>query len=421
MQLKKLVRKFVFILMMIVGFLGSFQIIVKNGKATQLDVTWPDIDVTPIASGFTLPVHLTNAGDNSDRLFVVEREGRIQIVKDRAVLAAPFLNIQDRVQSNGNEEGLLSVAFPPDFPSKKHFYVYYTNANGDNQVSRFYVSENNPDLANPDSEELIIYLNHPTYSNHNGGQIAFGADGYLYIATGDGGGGGDPDENGQDATSLLGKILRIDVEWDPSLPVTPYQVYLPLVLNGEGNPQILAYRIPSDNPFVGKAGYREEIWALGLRNPWRFSFDRSTGDLYIGDVGQSSWEEIDFQVASSLGGENYGWNEMEGSHCYLPGCETSGMTLPVFEYPTHVDGSCSVTGGYVYRGVDYPSLQGVYLFADYCNGRITGLVNDGGTWQSQILLDTNFNISSFGEGEDGELYFVELNSGEVFQIIEQAP
>jgi glucose/arabinose dehydrogenase len=420
MQLKKHIRKMFFILMIFGGVLSTFQMVVKTGNASQMDITWPDIEVVPLVSGFTLPVHLTNADDNSDRLFVVERAGRIKIVQDGGVFVTPFLDIQDRVQSNGNEEGLLSVAFPPDFATEKHFYVYYTNANGDNQVSRFYVMENDPDLANPISEELIIYFDHPTYSNHNGGQIAFGADGYLYIATGDGGGGGDPDENGQDPASLLGKILRIDVEWTWPPPAGPYFVYLPMVVS-EGVQSPLAYRIPPDNPFVGEAGYRGEIWALGLRNPWRFSFDRSTGDLYIGDVGQSSWEEIDFQVASSPGGENYGWNEMEGSHCYLAGCETSGMTLPVFEYPTHVDGSCSVTGGYVYRGVNYPNLQGFYLFADYCNGRITGLINDGGIWQSQLLLDTNLNISSFGEGEDGELYFVELNSGEIFQIIAQTP
>lgn len=220
---------------------------------------------------------------------------------------------------------------------------------------------------------------------------------------------------------MLGKILQIDVEWAWPLPAGPYFVYLPLIVSGDGTPAWLAYRIPEDNPFVDVPGYREEIWALGLRNPWRFSFDRDTGDLYIGDVGQGSWEEIDYQPAASAGGENYGWNEMEGSQCYLPNCDTTGMTLPVYEYPTHVNGSCAVTGGRVYRGIDYVGLQGIYFFADYCNGIITGLQLEGPTWNDQNLLDSHLSISSFGEDEAGELYFTDISNGEIYQIIEQSP
>jgi glucose/arabinose dehydrogenase len=403
-----------------IGLIAVLQQFAEPVSVVRAEVIWPSIEIMPVVSGLSAPVQIANAGDGSERLFVVERRGTVQIVESGSLLSTPFLDIQDRVQAGG-EEGLLSIAFPPSYAAKGYFYVYYTNHNGDNQVSRFSISAD-PNIADSSSEKLILYLDHPAYSNHNGGQMAFGPDGYLYIGTGDGGGGGDPDGNGQNTDSLLGKILRIDVEWASMLPVAAYSVYLPLLINnGEGNPLGQAYRIPDDNPFRGMAGHREEIWAFGLRNPWRFSFDRNTGDLYIGDVGQGSWEEVDFQLTSSPGGENYGWNEMEGMHCYLPNCDTAGMTLPVYEYPTHEQGGCSITGGFVYRGVDYPGMQGIYLFADYCNGRITGLVNDSGTWQSQLLLDTSLSPSSFGESESGELYIADLSSGTIYQIVEQAP
>jgi len=401
------------------GMVSSFLMLSKTVRANPSDVSWPNIDVVPLVVGLSSPVHITNAGDGSGRLFVVERKGTIQIVQGSTILGAPFLDIQDRVQSGG-EEGLLSVAFPPDYVTKGYFFVYYTNISGDNQVSRFYVSDE-ANIALSDSEEVILYLDHPVHSNHNGGQLAFGPDGYLYIATGDGGGGGDPDGNAQNPQSLLGKILRIDTNVSLPTSIASQVVYLPLVIRGGEDGPVLHYRIPADNPFVGVTGYRGEIWALGLRNPWRFSFDQETGDLYIGDVGQGSWEEIDFQPASSMGGENYGWNEMEGTHCYLPNCETSGMTLPVFEYPTHVAGSCSVTGGTIYRGGSFSSMVGFYFFADYCNGNISALINNGGIWQSQVLLDTSLNPSSFGVSESGELYITDLSSGEIFQIVEQTP
>ncbi len=381
------------------------------------------IDTAHIIGGFESPVHITNAGDGSGRLFVVEQRGRIKIIKNNALLST-FLDITDRVRSpfnlGGSEEGLLSVAFPPGFGTgKPYFYVYYTLQNGNNRVSRFTVG-GNPDLADPSSERIILDLAHPTYGNHNGGQLAFGPDGYLYIGTGDGGGGGDPNNNAQNPGSLLGKLLRIDVE-PTSTPHNSgdFLTYLPLIANNSSGPGYgQPYLIPPDNPFIGVAGYRDEIWALGLRNPWRFSFDRLTGDLFIGDVGQNTWEEVDYQPAASPGGENYGWNIMEGMQCYNSStCDSSGLTMPVFTYRTNIDGN-AVTGGYVYRGSSYPGLQGTYFVGDYSSGKIWGLQNIGGLWQNQLLLDTSNNISSFGEDEAGELYFVDISTGDVFQIIE---
>ena len=360
--------------------------------------SYPLITLTHIAGGFESPVHITHAGDNSGRLFVVEQRGRIQEL-DNGI----FLDISDRVHSpfsgGGNEEGLLSLAFPPGYGfGKDHFYVYYTRTDGNNQVSRFSLS-GDPDIADPNSEEPIITLDHPTYSNHNGGQLFFGDDGFLYIGTGDGGGGGDPDKNGQDTNSLLGKLLRIDVE----AGVDPYQ-------------------IPPSNPFVDEPDHRGEIWSLGLRNPWRFSFDRLTGDLYLGDVGQGSWEEVDFQPANSLGGTNYGWNIKEGLECYnAANCDDQGMTDPVFVYPTHVDGTCSITGGYVYRGQDYPGLFGIYIYGDYCNGNIWGLDNQASKWANQLLLDTSLSISTFGEDENGELYLADISTGDIYQVVQVMP
>ena len=395
-----------------------------NSQVVQADnhAVWPIISTTLVASGLETPVHLTHAGDGSGRLFVVEQRGLIRIIQNNTIQST-FLDISDRVRSpfngGGTEEGLLSVAFPPGFGSAKpYFYVYYTRKNGDNRVSRFHLGAN-PNQADAGSESTILKLPHPIYENHNGGQIAFGPDGYLYIATGDGGGGGDPKDNAQNPGSLLGKMLRIDVEMSNARMISGLNfVYLPLILNSNSPPNGQAYRIPPTNPFVENSEYRGEIWALGLRNPWRFSFDRLTGDLYIGDVGQSTREEVDFQSVTSSGGENYGWNIMEGNDCYNSStCDKSGLVKPVFTYQTHVEG-CSVAGGYVYRGSKYPGLQSIYLLGDYCSGRIWGLQKVGSTWSYQELLDSEYWISSFGEDEDGEVYLLDRSGGKVYQIVE---
>ena len=394
-------------------------------QASASTNAWPQIQLTPFASGFEQPVFITNAKDGSGRLFIVEQAGLIQIIQGGVKLATPFLDITDRVQSpsngGGNEQGLLSVAFPPDYVTQGHFYVYYTNQNGNNEVARFQVT-GNPNIADSSSEARILLLEHPGQTNHNGGQLVFGSDGYLYIGTGDGGGGGDPNGNAQNPASLLGKILRIDVE-PPTISTGNFKIYLPCILGGSGNSSQPNYKIPPDNPFVNQPGYRPEIWALGVRNPWRFSFDRQTGDLIIGDVGQDAVEEIDFQAAGSTGGQNYGWNTLEGDQCYSPssGCTPpGGYVAPVATYHHGANDSigCSVTGGYVYHGTDFPALQGIYFYGDYCTGRIWGLQHNGG-WQSQELLDSPQNISSFGEDEFGEMYLADMATGAIFQLVAQ--
>jgi glucose/arabinose dehydrogenase len=340
-------------------------------------------------TGLNAPVHVTHAGDGSGRLFVVEQAGRIRLVRSGALQPTPFLDITSRVGCCG-ERGLLSVAFPPGYAAKRHFYVNYTNLAGNTVVARYRLSAD-PDLADPGSEQIVLSVTQP-FSNHNGGQLAFGPDGYLYVGMGDGGSGGDPQDNGQRANTLLGKLLRLDVEAGTQ-----------------------PYAIPPDNPFRTAAGWRGEIWAYGLRNPWRFSFDRSTGDLWIADVGQNRYEEVDFQPTGSAGGQNYGWRLMEGAHCYNPDpCTTTGLTLPVVEYGRS-DG-CSVTGGHVYRGSRYPRMQGVYLYGDYCSGRIWGVRRAGQSFSSVLLLDTAFAISTFGEGEDGAVYVADHARGEVHAL-----
>lgn len=386
---------------------------------------WPTLTTELFASGFSQPTVITHPGDGSERLFVVERRGMIQIVDASGTTAPePFLDIQARVRDSGSEEGLLGLAFPPGFGSVDHFYVYYTDLSGDNVLARYRLS-GDPNRADPDSEEILLYFDHPTYANHNGGHLAFGPDGYLYVATGDGGGAGDPQGNAQDLGSLLGKLLRLDVEIpDPepegavsdgnstSVTEAPYHLWLPVIAR-----QVPEYRIPPDNPFVGDPDARDEIWAYGLRNPWRFSFDRESGDLFIGDVGQASWEEIDYQPADSSGGLNFGWNIMEGAHCYnASSCDTTGLTLPIAEYPS--EGECAVTGGYFYRGPDEATMQGIYFFADYCSGRIWGLQLGDGDWAMQELLDTPYFISTFGEDEAGELYLSDYAGGAIYRLIE---
>jgi glucose/arabinose dehydrogenase len=383
--------------------------------AARPDATWPTISLAPFVSGLSSPVGLVNAGDGSGRLFVVERAGTIRIIKNGAVQPGNFLDIHARVSQDGGERGLLSLAFPPDYPRRGYFFVYFTRPDGNNQISRFYVTSN-PDVADPNSEDIFLTISHPNYGNHNGGTLLFGPDGYLYLGTGDGGGGGDPDGNGQNKNTLLGKLLRLDVQLGGDPPATvSHGVYLPFVAGRELDTP--AYKIPATNPYAGQNGARGEVWAIGLRNPWRTSFDRQTGDLFIGDVGQDEVEEIDFQPANSTGGENYGWNLCEGSQSYPPGgscVPPPNYRAPVAEY-THIDNNCSVTGGYRYRGTAYPALQGIYFYADFCSGMIWGLQKSGAAWASSLLLDTAYNISSFGEDEAGEIYVVSL-SGDILRL-----
>jgi len=335
------------------------------------------------------PTHIAHAGDGSARLFITEQKGRILIVKGGGLLPELFLDIRDRVGCCG-ERGLLSVAFPPGFREKRHFYVNYTDRSGDTVVARYRLTKD-ADRADPASEEIVLKIQQP-FANHNGGQLAFGPDGYLYIGMGDGGSANDPYGNGQKMRTLLGKLLRIDVE-------------------SGARP----YAVPPSNPFVGKSGVRPEIWASGLRNPWRFSFDRATGDLYIADVGQNKHEEVNVQAASSKGGENYGWNIMEGTHCFrAKTCEQAGLTLPKAEYGH--DQGCSVTGGMVYRGTAFPLLRGVYFYGDYCSGRIWGLRKNDGRWSAVGAADTTIAISTFGENEAGEVYVADYRSGGIFRL-----
>lgn len=342
------------------------------------------ITLTPVVKGLKQPTAIVSAKDGSKRLFVVEQSGEIRIVKNGKLLQSPFLDIVSLVRSGG-ERGLLGLAFPPDFASTKIFYVNYTNRTGiGNTVVASFKAGKDADSADPASRREILTIKQP-YANHNGGQLAFGPDGFLYIGTGDGGSGGDPHGNGQRLDTLLGKILRIDVASGAA-----------------------PYRLPK-NPFGN------EIWAYGLRNPWRFSFDRATGDLYIADVGQDEVEEINHQPAGSGAGANYGWNIMEGDRCFRdPACKKSGLTMPVAVY-RHGKGDCSVTGGYVYRGRT-ETLRGIYLYGDFCSGRIWGLRKVGTKWQTKLLADTPYAISTFGEDEDGELYLADYGSGTIYRV-----
>ena len=350
-------------------------------------LTGQELRTRQITSGITNPTDIQNAGDGSGRLFFVQQSGIVRIFRDGALLAQPFLDIRSK-SLPGGERGLLGLAFPPGFAQKQRFYVNYTDLKGDTIIALYRVSAN-PDIADVTSETILLKLTQP-FENHNGGQVRFGPDGYLYIGMGDGGSGGDPMGNGQNLGTLLAKMLRIDVESEPG-----------------------SVRIPPSNPFVNRAGARPEIWAYGLRNPWRFSFDRPTGNLWIADVGQDLYEEIDFQPGTSLGGENYGWNRMEGLHCYLPSCSMAGLTLPVAEYP-HSQG-CSVTGGFVYRGNISPGLRSLYIYADYCSGRIWGLERRGSVWVNRELLMSGLTIRTFGEDEAGEIYLGSEN-GAIYHL-----
>jgi len=361
------------------------------------------IELEQYATGFLSPVDITHAGD--DRLFVVERSGRIKIIDESAVVVStPFLDIDNLVAntSGQSERGLLGLAFHPDYLNNGYFFVNYTDNSGETIIARYERDAADLNLADPNSGLILMTIDQP-YSNHNGGGIKFGPDGYLYIGMGDGGSGNDPDQYGQNTQSLLGKMLRIDID------------------NG------LPYSIPADNPFVNDANVLDEIWAIGVRNPWRFSFDRETGDLWIADVGQNAWEEIDFQLASSPGGENYGWRCYEGNHLNgnvnTTNCgSASDYVAPIYEVQhSGFTGPCSVTGGFVYRGEDYPDLVGIYVFADYCTGEIFTVAPDGsGGWVGQEVADFNYDISTFGEDVDGELYCARMGQGRIYKVVSDA-
>lgn len=351
-----------------------------------------NVQLLPVAGGLNEPVYLTHAGDGSGRLFVVEQPGRILVVQNGRVNPEPFLDITPLVGSGGSEQGLLSVGFHPDFAQNGYLFVNYTDLNGDTVIARYTVS-GQPDVADPNSAKILLTIDQP-YGNHNGGHVLFGPDGYLYVGMGDGGSGGDPENRAQNLESLLGKILRLDVDnADP-------------------------YGAPPTNPFVNTANARPEIWSYGWRNPWRMAFDPLTNDLYIADVGQNKYEEVDVEPAGSPGGLNYGWRLMEGLHCYEPAqCQPAqlNVVLPVAEY-SHNKG-CSITGGYVYRGSAYPALAGVYFYGDFCSGTVWGLRAEAdGRWSQAELLSSGAAISSFGQDEAGEVYLVDLK-GNIYQLI----
>ena len=344
-----------------------------------------------VVDGLVRPVYAGHAGDGSGRLFVIEKQGRIRIVADGQLAPHPFLDIAAIIDSGPNERGLLGLAFHPNYASNGRFFVNYTDLGGDTVVAEYRVADD-PDRADPASAQVLLTQEQP-YRNHNGGMLAFGPDGMLYVALGDGGWAGDPQGHGQRLDTLLGTLLRLDVN-EPGV-----------------------YRVPPDNPFVGVSNARAEIWAYGLRNPWRFSFDRATGDLYIADVGQNSFEEIDFAPVSSSGGENYGWKLMEGHSCFVegsPDCNSLRFTPPIAVYGR--DGGCSVTGGYVYRGAAYPALVGAYVFGDYCSGKLWTLRRDaGGAWRMTLQGEVAVQITSFGEDEAGEIYITD-DGGRLLQL-----
>jgi glucose/arabinose dehydrogenase len=353
----------------------------------------PPISLVPVAGGLDSVVSMTNAGDGSGRLFLILQGGRIVIFDGSTVLPTPFLDLTGQVSCCG-ERGLLGLAFHPHYAQNGRFYVYYTDPSGTITLARYSVSAN-PNVADPGSAAVLLTQAHPQ-TNHNGGQLQFGPDGFLYIGIGDGGGAGDVPNNAQNLGVLLGKILRIDVDG--------------------GSP----YAIPASNPFVGNPAARHEIWDFGLRNPWRFSFDRMTGELIIGDVGQDTEEEVDAEPPGG-GGRNYGWRRMEGTLCFNPstGCNDGTLTLPVLEYDHSL--GCAITGGYRYRGLSFPSLDGVYLYGDFCSGRLWGATESAGTWSTEPIMDSPYSISTFGEDERGHLYLADYQSSGTLLRVDSTP
>ena len=351
----------------------------------------PSIQLQLIASGYNRPNTVIFTPDG--KRFIINQTGLIYMADSADAPtdnATPFLNISNEVHSTGTEQGLLGLAFHPDYPDSAYFFVDYTANDGNTHISRFQISSNNPDIADPTSEEVLLSIPQP-YSNHNGGCIVIGPDNYLYIGMGDGGSGGDPNDNAQNITRYLGKILRIDIMQRP-------------------------YGIPPSNPFADSTGVKHEIWDYGMRNPWRYSFDRLNGDLWIGDVGQNINEEVDHEPAGSAGGNNYGWRCYEGNDPYnTAGCTNSGFSWPVYQY-THSYGGCSITGGYRYRGQEYPALYGKYLFADYCSGYIWALSDSSGQYSADIIDTANSGIVSFGQDLSGELYIINQPEGKLYRI-----
>jgi glucose/arabinose dehydrogenase len=347
-----------------------------------------------IATGLQSPTGLVATPNPADkRLFAVEQAGKIRTIRPSGQLEpTPFLDISAKVLFDG-EMGLLGLAFHPSYKQNGYFYVNYIDKGQHTVVARYQVKSG---VADPASEKILFTLKQP-YTNHNGGDLLFGPDGYLYIALGDGGSAGDPENRAQDKTSYFGKILRIDVN--------------------KGDP----YGIPSTNPFVHDSSAKPEIWAYGLRNPWRISFDKKTGDLYIADVGQGRIEEINFQKAASKGGENYGWSCYEGKQTFKPeNCKgPEAYASPVVEYD-HLEGRCSITGGYAYRGTHYPALTGKYFYGDYCNGQLFYAEDKNSNWAGTLATSTPYAISTFGQGSDGELYFADFKTGSVYHIEDTA-
>lgn len=358
-------------------------------SAIQAGAQEPPLRLRRVVAGLRNPTDIQAPRDGSRRLFFAQQDGLLRLFRDGALLDAPFLDLRAKTRAGG-ERGLLGLVFPPDFAAKGHFYVNYTDLAGDSVIAGYRIRPDNPDLADATSETVVLTQRQP-FANHNAGQLAFGPDGYLYLGFGDGGGARDPQNNAQNPRTWLGKMLRLDTESESR------------------------YRVPPDNPFVGRPDILPEIWALGLRNPWRYSFDRETGDLWIADVGQNRAEEINFQPGSSRGGENYGWNIMEGFECLIAGCRPEPNFTPAVHEYGRSEG-ISVTGGYVYRGALYPNLRGLYIYGDYGSGRIWGLRREDGRWVNRLLLASGKAISTFGEDEAGELYLADHAAGEIFTL-----
>ena len=358
----------------------------------------PKLALTQVVGGLTQPTAIVAASKSTTdkRLFVVEQTGVIRVINNGTLSPDAFLDISSKVQDNG-EMGLLGLAFAPDQTKRPYFYVNYVDKTQTTHIARFTITKaaDGTWKTDPASEKTLLTVKQP-YPNHKGGNLAFGPDGYLYIGLGDGGSGGDPENRAQNKNELLGKLLRVDVN------------------NGD------TYAIPSSNPFV-KEGGKPEIWALGLRNPWRFSFDRLTGDLYIADVGQATYEEIDLQKAGSTGGQNYGWRCYEANHDFnTAGCQAAtNYTPPILEY-AHQNSRCSVTGGYVYRGKKFPMLKGKYFYADYCTGEVFDATQKAGVWTSVLAAPTGYNVSTFGEDSGGELYLANYAAGTIYQLTDSA-